>query len=220
MARDHFTKLQATKHPLAVSRRERATRWIQKHQRQLRIGLGGVGALILCIAIFFLYRAQQHQYGLSELRNGLSALSKKDFPGAITHLEHAADSLPEDEGVRRLVLLYLGSTYRTQQQPKKAQVIYNEIAADSEKSEQQYLLQLALLQLGRTTEHQGQFSEAAQWYEKAKALNGPFKSEALFAHAEATQKAGNTEAARLYYKEFNNSYSDSPLAELAKERGE
>lgn len=171
----------------------------------------------LCLVIFFLYQAQHYQYGLSELRSGLSAFSKKDFSGAIPHLEGAAKALPEERG-RRLALLYLGSIYRNQQQPEKAQTAYTKIVADAEKSEQQYLFQLALLQLGRTVEQRGQFSEAAQWYEKAKAMNGPLKSEALFAHARVTAKAGNHAAAQSSYKEFSESYADSPLSELAREK--
>jgi tetratricopeptide (TPR) repeat protein len=82
----------------------------------------------------------------------------------------------------------------------------------------EYLIQLARLNLGYVAEQQGDLARARQYYEASAAMDGPTKSEALLSTAHILVLLKDEGAAVSYYKKFLEQYQDSPMAEIVRQR--
>lgn len=191
--------------------------WMQRRRRLVRVVIGSVAVLVLCMGTLSIYWMRQRQQGLGELRKGLLALSAGDFSGAVDFLEHATHSLATGKA-QQLSLLYLGEAYAAEKQPEMARLAYEKILANSEG--EPYLTQLALFKLGRAAEQQGDLTQARQWYEKASTINGPVKPDSLFSTAQVLEAANDLNSARLYYEKLLSQYPDFSLGEIVRQKVE
>lgn len=191
--------------------------WVRSNRRLVRVALGSLAVLMLCVGILSIYWMRQRQQGLGELHKGLLALSAGDSSSAVASLEHATHSLATGK-VQQLSLLYLGEAYAAEKKPEMAKSVYEKMLANSEG--EPYLTQLALFKLGRAAEQQGDLTQARQWYEKASTINGPVKSDSLFSTAQVLEAANDASSARLYYEKLLSQYPDFPLGEIVRQKVE
>jgi tetratricopeptide (TPR) repeat protein len=218
-----FTVTQTRKSPLHSGRSalaepqpfgKRLVEGARRHQRLLRIGLGGVVILAFCLGALLLYRGQQRNQGLLELQKGIQLLQGGNPQDAVSYFERAARRLPDGEA-QRLARLYLGRAY-AEQQPETAQQIYEEFLSTVEGGD--YLKQLALIDLGQKAERLGDFPRAHQLYADAADLDGPMKGEALLAMARAFEGMKDSSSAQASYTKFLDQYPDSPLTEVIRQK--
>ena len=83
-----------------------------------------------------------------------------------------------------------------------------------------YLQQEALLDLGYALEQKGDAKTAAERYNQAITVEGPYTGIALFAEARMREKLGDKDAARKLYERFVREFPQAPENAVASARAE
>jgi hypothetical protein len=211
--------------------------WAEEHLRFIGWSASFILAILVIGIGLSMYRSFERESGLEAMRSGLAEMSNDQIASAIPYLESAADGL--DGNARQLALLKLGEAYKKQDQPSKARQAYEAILnIESEqdfldfiehslvqlrlkterKEDRHYLVQFALVELGKTAEGDGDTDLARSRYTEAAEFKGPGQSEALLAAAKILEQANDTEGAQSYYQKFIESGVNSPLKELVEQK--
>ena len=195
--------------------RTKATVRLIAYKRQIVYGVSFVCFLAIVGGAWLGWRAYRTTEGLAHLRDGVLAVKTQDFDSAIDDFKKAEKALFGEN--RALAIIHLGTAYEQTALTTEAFEAYKRALSLSPS----YLTQLALLRLGQGAEEAKAFDDAQNWYEKAAAMDGPLKGEALLALGETVERLGrDPEAAQLSYKRLLEEYPDYPMTEVVKEKVE
>ncbi len=184
--------------------------WVQVNQ----LAIGSVAAIILLLVSGSFYWKYQKASALESLRKGILTLQNGDAQKALEDLQKVgSSSLSNAE--RALGLFYLGEAYAALGKTDDASKGYEgALAAVSVSKPGSYLEQLLLIKLAQNAENKGADANARQRYEKAAALDGPLKTEALAAAARLAEKLNDSVAAKAHYEKLASVSPTHPLVEL------
>ena len=184
--------------------------WVRVNQ----LAIGSVAAIILLLVSGSFYWKYQKASALESLRRGILALQNGDAQKALEDLQKAENSsLSNTE--RTLGLFYLGEAYAALNKTDDAAKGYERALAVVNGSKPgSYLEQLLLIKLAQSAESKEADADARQKYEKAAALDGPLKSEALAAAARLAEKLTDSAAAKAHYEKLFSVSPTHPLVEL------
>ena len=211
-------KAKLTQHPI-----ERVSAWVAQIGSWIEGHLRFVGlsaSLILAVAVvgggLSVYWSYERESGLAAIRRGLVEMSKDQIESAIPYFESAADKL--DGHARQLALLKLGEAYEKQDESGKALQAYEGVLKTGRTEDVHYLVQFALLRLGKVAEEDGDTELARSRYTEAAEIEGPSQSEALLAMAKILEEEDDGEGAKSYYRKYLDSEVNSPLKEVVEQK--
>lgn len=190
--------------------------WIEGHLRFVSLSASLVLAAIVVVVGLNMYWSYERESGLTAIRNGLVEMSNDQIESAIPYLETAADKL--DGPARQLALLKLGDAYEKQNEPGKALQAYEGVLKNGSVEDTHYLVQLALLRLGKMAEEDGDTELARSRYTEAAESEGPGQSEALLAAAKILEQEDDGEGAKSYYRKYLDSEGNVPLKEVVEQK--
>jgi tetratricopeptide (TPR) repeat protein len=190
--------------------------WIEGHLRFVGLGTSLILVVVVMVVGLSVYWSYERESGLAAIRSGFVEMSNDQIERAIPYFESAADKL--DGHARRLALLKLGEAYEKQDQPGKALQAYEGVLKNGSTEEAHYLVQFALLRLGKAAEEESDTELARSRYTEAAEIEGPGQLEALLAMAKILEQEDDGEGAKSYYRKYLDSEVNSPLKEVIEQK--
>jgi predicted negative regulator of RcsB-dependent stress response len=188
----------------------RAGGWAQRHQRALT-AVGGALLLVVVTAGLLAWRTARQTEAASEaFRSARTKFAANQYEPAALEFEGVARDFPGTP-FGRLAVLYRGHSLLRQNDAAGAAAAYQEFLARF--SEDQYVRQLALTNLGLAQEQLGDASAARGTLAQATEMDGPYRIDALLAYARLSQAAGDSAAAEQAYRKV---LEENPDAETRR----
>jgi tetratricopeptide (TPR) repeat protein len=173
----------------------RAAEWVRGHQ-QLGLGvLGGVAAIFVLGLIVSRVGAARSQAAADAFRSAYATFQAGKFGESAEAFGALVHDYPRTP-FGRLAGLYRGHALARQGNAGDAATAYGEYLASSPDT---YLRQEALTGLGHSKEAAGDRGGALAAYDEAAVLEGPYKTEVLFAAARLEEAGGQADQARERY---------------------
>ncbi len=178
---------------------------------------GGVGAFLLCLSFFLLYRQHQTTAALKSLHDGIAAMQNGKREEAIPLLERANAQIGSEASARgQLACWYLVEAYRQSGKLDEAKKLLEIQRYQNDDSA--YLSQVLLVMAGSNAEKQNDLPSARRAYDEAVALDGPLVGEALLSLARVAEASGDSAAANGARDKFVTNFPNSPFASVVQQK--
>jgi len=192
-----------------VTTLDRIAEWLSVNLARVIIGGAVLVAAIAVVSAFRFYSQYRQRIASAQFYRAINALSEKNYQTAAIGFSALAENSSSTLG--RLAEFYLATAYLAQDQPSKARdAIRNYLAGSSNR----LFRQMALTQLGVTSEDLGDYRDAYAAYAEAAQLNGPEKARAQIAAARTLARIGDRQGAIAKYQQF---LRENPFAQQRTE---
>ena len=207
----------ASQHPRRLTRKQirrpdrfivlvrQAADFIRQHKAPCMAALGAAAVILVGLVGWSVYSARQHRLAAAEYSRAVDLFHQRQYNEALEGFTRVA--IYRSTIYASLGRLYQAHVYATLKETTKAAETLRQVA-DGGRGEPM-LIQLAYLALGHAQEEARQWREAAQSYDAAEKLAGPFKTDAILGRARAATLAGNLPEALAAYRLLLADGSDS-----------
>ncbi len=193
----------------------RASGWVQDH---LSLILGGVGVLVLALVVFVLVgrarsaRSEEAAVAFRSAQSTLQAGKLDEAIDAFTSVAREHAGTPSGD----LAALYKGHALTRKPDPAAAAAAYGEYLAAS--AAPPYLRQEALVGLGHARLALGDASGATDAFDRAAAIDGPYRTDAVLGAARLSESAGKHDRALDLYSQLLKDTIDPDLRTLVQSK--
>lgn len=186
-----------------------AVGWARSHQQQVIWGAVAAVVLIAIVGIATAYRSAQRRDANVDLARAMNLL-EQDPAAATPQLREVAARWSGSSVAAVAELLAAQGALRT----GDADGALASIAAVEVGELPPYLQQQRLVAWGAALASKGQWAEAAEKFQEAAAMSGPYAGEALVSEARAREQAGEPDKARELFRQAYEQYPHLPDREL------
>ena len=186
----------------------RAAQYVQRHARLFGWSGGVLAATLIATVGVANFRAVRRQQASADLAQALKPFATGDYDQATPLLEDFRSKWKRSS-LRPLADLYLGEAALQRGNHDQAALALEEAAAQLPA---RYLRQQALVSLAYALEANGDFAAAAQRFEHAAEIRGPYQATALLGAARNRERASDSPKAQETYRRFLTRFPAAPEA--------
>jgi len=190
----------------------KTTNWLQQRRRQVTWVAAGIAVVVAGFALNSAFRSARQRDANVDLGRALTAIRGRDFAGATKQLRDAAERW--NPSVQGQVATALKASAQLRSGDPDAAIAAVEVAVKDTPDLPPYLHQQLQFAWAVALEQKGQLKEAAEHYETAVALDGPYRGPAVLGAARAHEQLGESERARELYRRYLEEFPEMPDREL------
>lgn len=198
-----------------VTTSQRVFAWALSHQREFLLAGGLAAAVLVVVGGYSAYSGAQHRQANEDLARALAPLRAEKYDEAATQLTSVADTW-SSTGAGRIARLYAADAEIAAGRPERAAAELQKALAGALPAD--YLHQQAALNLGLALEQKQDIKGAAEHYDRAAAMQGPYRALALLRAARMRERLEQRKRAVELYETFLREFPAAPEAEFVEAR--
>lgn len=207
-ARKHIKKREIQEDRLSIYYRH-AMKFFRTHSRNVQIGFFAVVVVLVVMMLMARSKRQAEQTAASQLGIAENYLIINQQDAARKEFENIADTFSGTDAAGRAIF-HLANIYLQRSDYANAEKYYRDYLADY--TNDPLYTAAAMAGIAACCENRKQYTEAAQWYNKAWQTNKRAFNAVFYLENEAMnyKLAGNIDQARSVYETIISDYPDSP----------